>query len=743
VPAGNEAPVTACLSRLWILVTLLVLAGAGPAPRGGSDPFLLTDPEGRPLAGVQVSVVGRPGSALTAPDGSFRLDPLPELPFRLVVFDESGALRGTVIVTSLQGAEARRLVLQPSRVERVKVVTGVSPSTLSSPASAPTLLAREETEDTRPARLADALDEVPGASRSGSGQTAVPALRGLPRGRTLLLLDEARVSTERRAGPSATYLDPFVLERVEVVRGPGSVAYGSDAFGGVLHARTPMPEPGRTRGRAVLAASAGVPYGTAGIEANLPLGQGALLVQGHARRFGDYRSPEGEVENSSAEDAGFLLRGMTPLGSSRLSIGLQVDRARDVERPSTETDRRTVYPEEDSDRLTLALDRASWKGFSSVELRAFLGQYRLVTERESFATASDPRSLAFSEVEAKDASFRLVGNLPAGSGNLRLGLDLSGRFGLNALDGKKEYPDEDTEITVRLEETIASARRLDTGLFAEIDQRLGKGGWSVAAGLRADHVSTRNEGGYFGDRSTGESAPSGYASLRWRFVERWEAVAQVSGGFRDPFLSDRYYRGVTGRGTITGNPELEPETSRQLDLAIRGRAGPLSLAAYGYLYRILDLVERYEVAEEEFSYRNRGEEKVRGLELEAGIEISSTLDARATLGMARGRIVDDDTDAPDIPADTLTLSLRHRPLERIWWRADLFLVARDDRPGPTEVETPGYALLNAAAGWRVSDHLELRLLLGNLLDRRYPDSSDEVAPLAPGRSAALSLTALF
>jgi outer membrane receptor protein involved in Fe transport len=355
------------LPRLPLVLAALLLAGAGPAPRGGSDPFVLTDADGRLLAGLQVSVVGRPGPALTGGDGSFRLDPLPQPPFRLVVFDESGALLGTVIVASLDGAESRRLVLRPSRIERVQVVTGVSPSTLSSPASAPTLVTRDESEETRPARLAEVLEEIPGASRTGSGQTAVPALRGLPRGRTLLLLDEARVSTERRAGPSATYLDPFVLERVEVVRGPGSVAYGSDAFGGVLHARTPFPEPGTSRGRAVLAGATGTPYGTAGVEANLPLGKGALLLQGHARRFGDYSSPEGEVENSSAEDAGFLVRGLTPLGASRLSLGLQVDRARDVERPSSETDRRTVYPTEDSDRLTLALERADWKGFSSVD----------------------------------------------------------------------------------------------------------------------------------------------------------------------------------------------------------------------------------------------------------------------------------------------------------------------------------------------------------------------------------------
>ena len=78
-------------------------------------------------------------------------------------------------------------------------------------------------------------------SQSSDAHTAVPSIRGLARGRTLILIDNARVTTERRAGPSATYLNPFFLEAVEISRGPGSVAYGSDAFGGIIHARTRRP----------------------------------------------------------------------------------------------------------------------------------------------------------------------------------------------------------------------------------------------------------------------------------------------------------------------------------------------------------------------------------------------------------------------------------------------------------------------------------------------------------------------
>ena len=89
-----------------------------------------------------------------------------------------------------------------------------------------------------------ALETVPGINQVSEGHASVPAVRGLARGRTLFLIDGGRVTAERRVGPSGTFLDPSVVEGIDVARGPGSVAYGSDAFGGVISVRTRRAEPG-------------------------------------------------------------------------------------------------------------------------------------------------------------------------------------------------------------------------------------------------------------------------------------------------------------------------------------------------------------------------------------------------------------------------------------------------------------------------------------------------------------------
>jgi len=105
-------------------------------------------------------------------------------------------------------------------------------------------------------------------------------------------------------------------------------------------------------------------------------------------------------------------------------------------------------------------------------------------------------------------------------------------------------------------------------VFVQAETALGS--WTrLSGGLRGDYVTTTNVGGYFGDHSTANGAASGFGAVTVGSFRGLSVTGQVSRGFRDPVLSDRYFRGPSGRGFITGNPELEPETSLQFDLATR------------------------------------------------------------------------------------------------------------------------------------------------------------------------------
>jgi outer membrane receptor protein involved in Fe transport len=186
--------------------------------------YRLVDSGGDPVRGATVRVVGASTASRTNDQGQFRLDPAPAPPFEVAVFGAQGALIGHARVPSTASLV---LVLQVIGRESVTVRGSPLPATSPSPAGAATKLSRETLEAERPILLADAVADVPGSSNAGGGHTGVPSLRGMARGRTLVLLDDARVTAERRAGPSAGFLDPSALDSIEVVRGPGSLAYGS------------------------------------------------------------------------------------------------------------------------------------------------------------------------------------------------------------------------------------------------------------------------------------------------------------------------------------------------------------------------------------------------------------------------------------------------------------------------------------------------------------------------------------
>jgi outer membrane receptor protein involved in Fe transport len=76
---------------------------------------------------------------------------------------------------------------------------------------------------------------------------------------------------------------------------------------------------------------------------------------------------------------------------------------------------------------------------------------------------------------------------------------------------------------------------------------------------------------------------------------------------------------------------------------------------------------------------------------------------------------------------------------RAFVQARVAFYAADEDPGPTEIETSGYGLLDLSAGYELDERLELRFLGRNLFDVSYPVSPDARAVLAPGISGLISI----
>lgn len=713
---------------------LLLLFSLLGVPLAALDARLL-DKDGRPLAGVHVTVAGRTGAVRTDADGRFRILPDPALPATLIIVGTRGEIYPPLLVsdasTDLRVAEAFQ--------ESVTVTSGAAPNIDAPPAAGTFTVGDEELEERRPEHLVDALDRVAGVSRRGEGPPGVPVVRGLAAGRTLLLLDDSRVTVERRAGPSGTFLDPFTFGSIEIARGPGSVAYGSDAFGGVIHARPRDPVLGDSQLRYQLtSAFGGSQMRTAGVEYSQSI-NAISSISGllHIRDSNGSDAGGGiEIDNAAYEDRGGALRYLTMMASGVFRAGLALDQARDTGAPAADSlVTRTYYPEEESRRLTASWDSAA-TGRYGFEVRGSVGSYDIITNRERLPAGTTTRQISSSDVTADDASLRAIVTRMAGNARLRGGVDYNSRFNLQALGSIQNFDLAGAPGTRTDEVSIDDASKTDTGLFATVDwtpvARL-----TTSAGLRVDRVSIRNDGGFFGDRTRGETAVSGHAAATVAVTPSLTATLQGARGFREPSLSDRYFRGVSGRGFVVGNPDLEAEKSLQFDGALRWQRGGRSLALLGYHYTIEDLVERFR-AGADFNFRNRGEAEVKGLELELASELPFGLALQVAGAIARGEAVDDDANLDDIAAPNLHAALRWAgPRSSAFLH--VFVVGEDDRPGPVETTRDGYTTADLGFGWTFTRAAELRLQVRNVFDKRYPGSPDANAALAPGRTLTIGL----
>ncbi|HEX6898929.1 MAG TPA: TonB-dependent receptor [Thermoanaerobaculia bacterium] len=710
-----------------------------PAAALGVEGQLLL-PSGEPAAGYQVSVVGLTVSVTTNAEGRFRIVPDPRPPFRLIATGPGGEVSPPMDVD--QSPEGELVLVIPTAFkDSITVATGVAPNIEAPPAAATLVLGQEELEQRRPPRLHDALQGVAGASRTDETATGVPVLRGLGRGRTLILLDGARVTTERRAGASASFLDPFTLSSVEVARGPGSVAYGSDAFGGVINALPRYPEPGNPQLHFQIDQGFAADDETsAGLDISRDLAGGALQAQLTWRESGLQEAGGGEtIPGSEYEDRSGALRYTRDTGIGRLRAGFYAADADDVGKPASDWDTvQTTYPQERSRRFNLQLDSGPLSGgWENLELGLFLGTYGLVTDRDR--VAATPRLIESSDVDANDGSLRAVATREALGGRLLVGTEVVSRFGLEALTTQETLDSSGQRLTFTSSSAIEDARQVDAAVFSTFDRSLGAR-TLFSIGLRGDRVETENQGGFFGDRSTEHSALSGHASLTVGPFKDVTASFQVARGFRDPFLSDRYFRGPSGRGFITGNPDLDPERSLQYDASVRWAVGGGSLALFGYLYEIEDLIERFRIGQD-FFFRNQGEAEVRGIELEGLLPLPANFSLEVAAAWARGE-AGDGSPIDDIAAPNGSATLR--------WGGEIgfayvrgIVVQEDDRPGPIEVQRPSHSLLDIGAGWRMREELELRLVGRNLTDERYHDSADEVASLGRGRSFSIGLVGRY
>src|SRR5262249_53188539 len=257
-----------------------------------------------------------------------------------------GALLGTIAGGPARAADATAAqsafadTSKPVTFLKETVVTGAGfPRRFFESPQALSYLSHTQLSELAPAVISDAFQHLPGVDNSkDSPWEQRPVLRGLSGQRVLVLMDGMPMNSARGNGPHPSLVDAAQIERIEIVRGPSSVAYGSDAIGGAINIITRQPEPASTltstkgtTGSASFGASSADQLFGGQVEVRPHVDKLSALVSGGWYDAKDFKSPAGEVHNSAYGDWNGLL-GVNYEFTPRFTLtsGYQMYRGKDI-----------------------------------------------------------------------------------------------------------------------------------------------------------------------------------------------------------------------------------------------------------------------------------------------------------------------------------------------------------------------------------------------------------------------------
>ena len=295
---------------LWALQPALIAQSDGSL----SGNVSLKD-TGQPLHYASVSIEELDRSTVTDDDGNYEFDGVPPGTYRLIIHLDSlfTEVITMVIVEAGEAAQANIfLELLPRRYE-VTVTASEEHETVFEAFQSVESLGPYEMAESADITIGELLDHRVGsgiAKRGFGPGPARPIIRGFDGDRVLIMEDGIRSGTlSSQSGDHGELINPALIERLEVVKGPATLLYSGSAMGGTVNAisRHHQVHHHPHKGvRGFISGSAGTSNSLGGVNAGFEMGAGNWLFwgQGGGLRTGDYTAPEqGAIYNSRSRIA--------------------------------------------------------------------------------------------------------------------------------------------------------------------------------------------------------------------------------------------------------------------------------------------------------------------------------------------------------------------------------------------------------------------------------------------------------
>lgn len=605
-------------------------------------------------------------------------------------------------------------------------------------------LSAEQLQQRAAPSLGEILDGNPGVTtRSFGSAPARPVIRGFDGDRVLVLQNGERMGDlSGTAVDHAVGLDPLAMDRVEVVRGPASLMYGSGAIGGVVNLfSADMPREWEPGSRSEIASHVSSMNSMGAGLVSTRYGTDRFAVTGRMiyRNGGDLTTPDGTLPDTALRNLSFgggLGYRLGPVETGLSITGMNYDYG---------------LPEMIDDlnkSIEIRMNRLNIQSISTIEMDRFFehaelrmhysdyGHDEVEISRVPQGTVEEFVAITFAQQML--SSSLLLRHRKTGPFEGALGLGFN-RSALQLGGGDALTPN-------------AAGTFLAGFIYEEIGLT---DALSMKTGLRMEWKDTRvktNE--LFRDASIFEDRTdlifSGAVGLNYSRSDLFTTGFQVARAYRTPTIEELYsFAPHAAAGSFDrGNPNLQNEISLGADAFADYSGERISWQISLFANRISNYVDFFPTGETHqpsglpvFEYGSK-DAIIYGFEIMAGLRLSRIFTAEAGADYVRGyEYTGNRNDLTFIPPFRVYASLR---AEQGKWHAGprVRVVSRQDRVAPNERPTDGYVLIGADAGYRLGHGVTLSLRLDNLLNERYRDHLSRVenrnAPM-PGRNVNVML----
>jgi iron complex outermembrane receptor protein len=753
----------------------------------------LTDETGKPLAGVRVTIPALKKGGVTDANGKYGIDGVPAGGYAVqFAKDQYGGTSKQIQIPDSGATADVSLKSTPIELAPITITAAPKPTTTFNSASSVSVVQGREMDKARGQSVMSAIQDVPGVSMVDEGPTVVkPVVNGMQGQDLVIARDGVREEFIQWGNEHAPEIDSMSSDIIEVLRGPNSLLYGSDALGGVISIRSAdLPN---------AALGAGPLSGRVMADAhsvNESVGQAAML-QGASgdwgwrtdlsqRNAGNFRTPnEGVIPNTGEHetngDGTLELRkdwGDLTGNFSHWDKNVQLQNGFVPSAPLLDTEYQVLIHDHGSLKANIPTEYARWDvtlGYDQSNRTEYNGQASLEA-----VPGGDQGDIGAHWIETSYTADVKAHLEPMGP--------FQGTLGFSGLRRVEQQLTPNTHLT--------PGYNLD-GAGEYLYEELPLGDWTFSAGVRGDqnHYSIGSDNlvgvgaptvivGSLGPSpvqggSLNYSAVTGALGGVYHISEPLAFAVNVGRGYRNPVPFELFADGVhEGAGVFQiGNSSLKPEVSLNTNAEIRWQSDALKGSIGVFRNYIQDYIfGSYTNAFTSVGcnpgfvltgdgclpvvHETQNNATIQGVSYAVRGAATDWLTLSSNGNLVRGYNDSNDPSLngnvwiPHVPADNVKFGAEvHEKslgaMKNPYFGADVKLTAAQKRASPNEIATAGYGLVGLRTGTEfdvLGNRTSLDLGVDNLFNHGYIDYDSILKEFNienPGRDVYVKLSVPF